>query len=175
MELKYELTKDETAFLKALHEKPFPNNRWSGRGCDDDFRRQWRKEIIAFIDNGLTEKKNEDPEAYWEYGLNINGLGLQENVLNNMKKDEPTQPYSVYILWGGNSHVYIGGHIEPDHILGVFTSIDEMNDCTQQRSFYAPIDMKGKEFTEDTKRFEVDGKFGNVGYCYYEEWALNDY
>jgi len=82
MEITYNLTDREIAFLKALAAKETHKNRWSGRSSDDAFIAKWDKEIRIFKDAELTEKKDGGHyDEYWCYGLNAKGLELQKKYL----------------------------------------------------------------------------------------------
>lgn len=80
---------------------------------------------------------------------------------------------AVFLLWAGDSYVERDGSTEPDKLIGVFTSLDEMNKCLDERWFEMPLDTRGKKFTADVRRYEVERKYGNSSYCYYEQRELN--
>jgi hypothetical protein len=80
---------------------------------------------------------------------------------------------AVYVLWGGDSYVEMNGDIEPPYIIGIFTSINEMNKVVQQKYFNMPCSMQENLFSDTKKRFSQKGRYGNELYCYYEVMQLN--
>jgi hypothetical protein len=83
----FTFTHSEREFLKALSKKPYPENRWSGRGTDDSFNIKWKNEKKSFSDAGLTTKIDSGYEGdYWCYGLTSEGEIIQNLVLKGDTK-----------------------------------------------------------------------------------------
>lgn len=79
MEVEYKLNEIEISFLRALSMKGYPINACSGRYSDDDFLKEWKREIIEFKRNDLL--KFNFQTCYWQYDLTEKGLDLQKKYL----------------------------------------------------------------------------------------------
>lgn len=97
----------------------------------------------------------------------------KEQVSNSAQIAQNGLLGAVFLLWAGDSYVDMDGSTEPDKLIGVFTSLDEMNKRLDERWFEMPLDTRGKKFTADVRRYEVERKYGNSSYCYYEQRELN--
>jgi hypothetical protein len=87
--VKYILDKREAEFLRELGTRKGPfKNQWSGMREDDIFISNYSAQIAEMSKHKLVEKKDSGMDAYWRYGLNAEGIALQEKVMSIFLENE---------------------------------------------------------------------------------------